>query len=225
MKYNLYSCRYDSYFLLQSFVFNVYINKFDIKLINEESKTLKQIGELLLKLNKDELDKGFWEIIEYYNLDTIGITSNEFGYKNLFPVSNIFNWLKNEDLFCINYDETTICNSCGYNKNVNLHMNPLIPINLDHLKCGELSDIIRLLFEPNSSACEICSYENYDEGILKKNNFYLTCKQKLIKSFSLPNILSFIFDLSNEKEREENQYNNLINLKDSYKHLVKEELA
>ena len=41
-------------------------------------------------------------------------------------------------------------------------------INLDNLKCRELSDIIKILFEPNSSCCERCSFENYKEGILKK---------------------------------------------------------
>ena len=42
----------------------------------------------------------------------------------------------------------------------------------------------------------------------------MTCKQKIIKSYNLPDLLSFIFDLSNEHERDENQYNNLIKLKD-----------
>ena len=116
LKYNLYSCRYDSYFLLQSFVFNPYIDKNDIKLNHESSKSLKKVGDILLKLNKDELDDGFWEIMENYNLDSIGISSKENGYKNLFPISNIFNWIKNEDLFCIKYKENTICNSCEYNK-------------------------------------------------------------------------------------------------------------
>ena len=95
---------------------------------------------------------------------------------------------------------------------------------MDNLKCRELSDIIRTLFEPNSSCCERCSFENYKEGILKRNTFYLTCKQKLIQNYDLPYILSFIFDLSTEKERDENQYYNLINLKDQYKHLVKEDI-
>ena len=58
----------------------------------------------------------------------------------------------------------------------NFYLNILIPINLANLKCYELSDII-ILFKPNSSVCERCSHENYNEIILKKNNFYLTLKK------------------------------------------------
>ena len=224
LKYNLYSCRYDSFFLIQSFVINLYIDKNNIKLENESSKTIKKIGDILFNLNKDNLDKGLWEIIDFYNLDNIGITSNTLGYKNLFPISNIFNWLKKENFFCIKYNEITICNNCGYNKNEIFYFTPLIPINLVHLNCKDLSEVIRLLFEPTSSSCEKCSFENYAEGILKKNSFFMTCKQKIIKSYNLPDLLSFIFDLSNEHERDENQYNNLIKLKDEYKHLIQEEI-
>lgn len=54
--------------------------------------------------------------------------------------------------------------------------------------------------------------------------FIWLVKQKIIKWYILPNLLSFILDLSNENEKDENQYNNLIILKDRYKHLIKEEI-
>lgn len=93
----------------------------------------------------------------FINLDNIGITSDAFGYKNLFLISNIFNWLKKEDFFCIKYNETTIFNNCGYNKNDILYFTPLIPINLVNLNCNDLSEVIKLLFDPSSSSCEKCS--------------------------------------------------------------------
>lgn len=33
---------------------------------NGSSKTIKKIGDILLNLNKENLDKGFWEIIDFY---------------------------------------------------------------------------------------------------------------------------------------------------------------
>ena len=45
------------------------------------------------------LDKGFWNIIIDNNLDTIGITYKNNGFKSEYPVSNIFNWYKNEEAY------------------------------------------------------------------------------------------------------------------------------
>ena len=90
------------FFLVQAFIINKYIDNNNIILNKDSSKYKKEIADCLFKLKDEELKKGFWEIINYYNLDYLGILSNTNGYKEkLFPVSNIFNWLVNEDFYCI----------------------------------------------------------------------------------------------------------------------------
>ena len=47
----------------------------------------------------------------------------------------------------------------------------------------------------------------------EKNIFYETCKQKIIQNILLFFFLFFIFDLSNEKDTDIKQYENLVDLK------------
>ena len=84
-----------------------------------------------------------------------------------------------------------------------------------------LNDILLTYTEPSSGSCEKCSY--LPNKKIKPNSFYLTCKQKIVKDIHYPDILVFIFDLSDENSFDEEQYNNLINLKENYKHLIVEE--
>ena len=59
---------------------------------------------------------------------------------------------------------------------------------------------IHSLYEPNSSTCNICSYDK-DQKI-KDNIFYHSCKQIIIKEIVLLNILTFIMDISTENQED-----------------------
>ena len=217
LKYQNYSCRYDSFFLIQCYVINNYIKNKKI-IVNDNLKLLYDIGEKIINLNHNELNLGFWEIINKYNLDTLGICDEKNGYKDLYPVSNIFNFLKNIALCCIKRKENIVCINCGTNTFENNVLNPLISINMEKLKMNNIIDVLNSLSEPFSSSCIICSF-NPDESI-KSNIYYQTCKQTIVKELEIPNILFFIFDLSTENESDENQYLNLIKLRNEYKKFI-----
>lgn len=169
-------------------------------------------------MDKIELDKGFWKIIINKNLDEIRITEDSNGYKKEFPISNIFNWLKDEPLCCIKRKILSRCQLCNLNKVRDEYLFPLIPINKESLLYNNLSELIISYYELKSSACDKCSYDINQK--IKNNIFYNTCKQTIIKEINFPNLLLFIFDLSDEKEYDIAHFNNLISLRDQYKHLV-----
>lgn len=218
LKYNSFSCRYDAYFFVESYVINFNLKRNNYNL-NENLKSILEIRDFLLSLKKEELDKGFWFLIDNYNLDKLGIMDDKNGYKKEFPITNIFQWLNNNSIFCIRIKELVNCLSCGFKEINESFLNPLITIYIDDINLNSLSDILIKLKEPSCGACETCSYENER---IKNNIFYHTCKQKIIKNFILSDFLFFIFEFSDEKDLEKKQYENLILLKDSYKHLIVE---
>ena len=124
-------------------------------------------------MNRDNLDKGFWNIINDLNLDTIGISEPKNGYKTSYCISNIFNWYKNDENFYIKIKELTSCLNCGLNKSEIKYISPLISITLKNMNYKTLNEILLSYSEPYSGACEKYSYIN---DIIKQNKFYYTCK-------------------------------------------------
>lgn len=154
LKYDFYSCRYDSYFFLQAYAINNYINKHKINKTGN-LKIFYNIGEFLLNLKNEELDIGFWEIINKYNLDKCGFLDKINGYKEMYPISDIFNFLKNEKLFSIKRKELVSCINCGTNVLTEDYIFPLISIYLEKLNKNSLNDILDSIAEPFSSSCII----------------------------------------------------------------------
>lgn len=185
------------------------------------SKEIKKIGEKLNTMNRDILNKTFWNIINDLNLDIIGISENKNGYKTSYPIPNIFNWYKNDENYFIKINELISCLNCGLNKTKIKFISPsLISITLKNMNYKALNEIILSYSEPSSGTCEKCSYIN---DRIKQNIFYHTCKQKIVKDILFPNILVFILDLSDENNKDEMAYINLVILKLKYKHLIVDE--
>ena len=131
------------------------------------------------------LDKAFWNTIIDNNLDTIEITNKNNSFKSEYPVSNIFNWYKNEEAYCISIYIT--CQSCGFNKLEEKFLFPLNSITPQNMQFKSLNDILLTYTEPSSGSSEKCSY--LPNKKIKPNSFYLTCKQKIVKDIHNPDIL------------------------------------
>ncbi len=72
------------------------------------------------------------------------------------------------------------------------------------------------------SICDNCSYDK--DKKIKPLPIYEKCKTKLILNISLPNILLFLLELSDEFDQEIMKYRNLNLLKNDYKHLFLPEI-
>ena len=101
-------------------------------------------------MTKKESDLCFWYLIDYFNLYKLGIYAPYNGFKEEFPVSNIFNWLKENNIFYIEMTKVISCQLCGYNNTNTIYLSPLISISKDHLIYKSLNDIILILKEPSS---------------------------------------------------------------------------
>ena len=85
LKYSNFSCRFDSYMLIQIFIFNKYyeiLNNNNNKTTKNE-KALEDIDLFIYSLNDNDLKKGFWQILEdnENKLDVLDILTNNRGYK------------------------------------------------------------------------------------------------------------------------------------------------
>ena len=75
-KFNNYSCRHDSFFLLYAFIlFDILKDIKDNPIIN----VYNNITEELLKMNKNELNNGIWIILSKQKILELDLTAN--GYK------------------------------------------------------------------------------------------------------------------------------------------------
>jgi len=221
LKYNELSCRYDSFMLLQIYLFNDYFIKLNINLNNNE-KSLFDIGNYIYSLPDGELNKGFWTILSNSNLDKLNICSVANGFKDFYPISNIYDFLKNSDNFCINVNSHMHCQLCNYNYSKNFYYGPLISIYKNDIKMKSLKDIIFSKFNIFEGSCEVCSFDESEK--IKKDDIYKICKKTFFTDLKFPPIISFILDLSDNNEIDEFQYYNLENLLNYYKHLIIEKI-
>ena len=65
---------------------------------------------------------GFSYLIDYFNLYKLGIYAPYNGFKKEFPESNIFNCLKENNIFCIEMTKVISCQLCGYNNTNTIYL-------------------------------------------------------------------------------------------------------
>ena len=112
MKHNNFSCRYDSFFLIYSFIIknSLTSNKNEI---NSNLEILNLISDEILTLNSYNLNNWIWVIIDKYksNYDFLKIS-----YKNENTINQLLHILNNTNNFCISYLSNKGYNKCLINK-------------------------------------------------------------------------------------------------------------
>ena len=78
--YNKLSCRYETYLLIQLYIFNKIIDDLKYK-CNSEANKLYVLADSIDNLPEEEYKKGFWELLKLYNLDTINALDTNNGFK------------------------------------------------------------------------------------------------------------------------------------------------
>ena len=89
-------------------ILNYYINKDNLKL-NRDTQEIYNLSEKIKYKSREEYENGIWTFIENNNLDTIGISDIKSGYKISYPISNAFDFLKNDSNNCNIYTCNKIC--------------------------------------------------------------------------------------------------------------------
>ena len=97
-----------------------------------------------------------------------------------FPISNIFQWLTDNSIFCIKRKELITFLNCGFNSINEYFLNPLISIYIKDINSKNLCEILDRLKAPSCGSCETCIYVG-DE--IKKIFFMKHVNKKLFKIF------------------------------------------
>ena len=103
--------------------------------LNQNLKKLIEISDLLMNLKEEELNMGFWNIVDKYKLDNaiIKIKNKNNGFKTSFPINHLFTLLNNNLNFCINYKLLKNCRFCNEKKENIIYLPSLIPISLNEI--------------------------------------------------------------------------------------------
>ena len=110
LKYNQFSCRYDTFFLLYTYIIKLnFGNNHNNSKINYFVDIYNIISEDILKMNEDDLNIGIWEILKRYkkNYDFL-----EKGFQEYYTIKQLFEKFKNVDIFCFKYTCLEGCSNC-----------------------------------------------------------------------------------------------------------------
>lgn len=153
-------------------------------------------------------------------MELLDILTDNRGYKKEFPINNAFNYLNNSEIICIKYKSNIFCQLCNLNNVEEVFYNPLISIKLEDITRHNLIEIIFTKFNGHESSCETCSF-TIDERIRKERKYHI-CKKTNFFDLKFPPILCFIFNLSDDNDKDSSQFYNLQALRKDYEHLVVE---
>ena len=95
------SCRFYSFLFLQLYLINYTTDNNKLKL-EGDIKKLYSLVYSIDNINEKVYKKGFWYIIEKYNLDAINALNSDNGYKENYPIEHLFRLLNNNHRdFCV----------------------------------------------------------------------------------------------------------------------------
>ena len=211
IKYNQYSCRYDSFLTMFIFCMYEYISLFTTK-INIHIKFLLEKTKKIIKGEFEIIDE-IWKYFIKENIDILKTnTINgikiivDDGFHEIGYVNQLYKIFENEELFCIKIIKKGECINCNY-KNIFSHeyLKPLISINSNYLNIFKLENIINFMI-PASKTIEC---PNCNLNIKSFNIIY--------EIENLPKYLFFLFDYDN--------YSSLLGNKKEILKLVVEEFV
>lgn len=190
--YKEYSCRYDVFILLYKYLFYPFIEKSNIN----NSNIHKIFKNYFIENNIDYIS-GVWNILDNLTeLEKAEFTLN-LGYKNIYPITQLFNLLNNNELFCLNYNKKVTCNLCGYYKEDNIFEKSILFYSNEEITNNvTLKQKLFNYTKLNNSTCPYCGF--YKDGSIKTSSEYLNSFTFICKDINYPKFLSFCFDLGNE---------------------------
>lgn len=180
------SCRYDTYLFLKLFLLNYVIHKYKLS-FNINAKKLYDLVESIDNIPEVEYKKRFWSIVENYHLDNINALSSVNGYKDSFPIENIFRFLNENNNFCIKLKIKIICSICNKIQDYDIFNSALIPITKADFNFINIYQKIMSLKLTKFGSCDICM-KNINNN--NDNNQYASllfnCKTKIVLNLDLP---------------------------------------
>ena len=156
LRFNMFSCRHDSFFFLYSFIIYPIMknNKIDpiIYIYNK-------ISNSILTSKKEDLNKGIWNILSNNKNQYIDLTLE--GFKRYYTVLQDIQFLKNKPEFCIKYKKIEGCSSINCTKEniITEYFNPCINFSDEYIIQYNIPTLLDLLFTNTNNFCTKCQWK------------------------------------------------------------------
>lgn len=190
------SCRYDSFFILYTFIIKPYLDKLKLIPAGDIIDYLNKLSNLAINLNQDFFELGIWDFFNKNKNNFYDFTSETLFYKKQATFYHLLDLFRCNELFCCKYELEEGCSNCGYSNTSINFLNSYITIReINIIKNIEINSITNNLLLNELTHCSLCGYK--DGRIIDINNpkYYRIFKKKF-----LPKFIFIVFDLLNEND-------------------------
>ena len=157
LKYNNFSCRHDTFFLIYAFVIYDKLKDYD----KEDSiKYYNLITKDLLKMTLPELNSGIWNLLNKQQFKNFNL--KEYGYKQFFSIMQHIENFKNQEFFCIKYSLIEGCSNLNCTKTLikEEYFSPSINFNEEYWIQYDIPNFLDYLFRNINSYCVKCQWKD-----------------------------------------------------------------
>ena len=203
LKFNRYSCRYDTFFLIYTFVVRLYLMNINTEFKNYIVDLYNKISEDILNLNETELNNGIWNIIDIYKYN------NEFlkqEYQEYNTIRQLLDKFEKNDLFCFKYSCIEGCTNCIPPIQSEKYLPPIFCFDNNYIHMFTITGLIYNQLKNTNSVCYKCGY--FKEKIIDENikNYYITITKVQCPLFIM---IGFEFSLPEDLYNKDNKLNTL----------------
>ena len=152
-----------------------------------------KIGEMSLNINNLEKNLGFWNLIDKFHLDSIGILNEKNNPKVFDSINSVFKFFNKTDEFRIKYIFDRNCDLCSYHMYFEEYYTSYISFNFaDLLIFDSIDKKINSILTIEDSCCPKCCVQ-----FLKNKNLnfkFKNCFKTISSNIILPKVLILSFD-------------------------------
>ena len=190
LKLNYYSCRYDTFMFLYTFIIKPNLQHIEIENNGENNiiNFYNIISSDILKMSNKELNEGIWKILDRYKENYHFI--NE-GYKQYHSITQLFGNFQNNPIFCLKYYSFEGCSICTEGKTNEIFLKPIINFDNIYIHMFNIEELIKNNIKNETTVCPNCGY--FEGKILDENNL---THYKIIAKVEYPTFLFISFDFA-----------------------------
>ena len=158
LKYNNFSCRHDTFFLIYAFIIYDKLKDYD----KEDSiKYYNLITKDLLKMTLPELNSSIWNLLNKQQFKNFNL--KEYGYKQFFSIMQHIENFKNQEFFCIKYSLIEGCSNLNCTKTLikEEYFSPSINFNEEYWIQYDIPNFLDYLFRNINSYCVKCQWKEH----------------------------------------------------------------
>lgn len=97
-------------------------------------------------------------IFRKYNFNKYNLLEKDNGFKKYYPITQLFEFLKQDKSFCISYNINKTCKLCAKNESVFEFYTPILKFSSDDINQNSIKDLIINITSNYYTRCDKCGY-------------------------------------------------------------------